>query len=128
MPAAVPSVDRLLGRFQRDAAGLQLVHDVLEIFQRTRQAINAGDDKRVTGTRELEQCPEFGAAVATRAARFLGADHLAARRLERGVLDRKVLIEGRDPGVSIDRHTGASVSLATRPCPDTVSQAAFQSN
>jgi hypothetical protein len=107
LPAAVPVSTRLLGRLQRDAAGLQLVHDVLEVFQRSRQAINAGDDKRVTGAQELEQCLEFGAAVATRAARFLGADHLAARRLECGVLDRKVLIEGRDPGVTVNRHTGA---------------------
>jgi hypothetical protein len=52
-------------------------------------------------------------------------DQLAARRLEWGVLDRKVLIEGRDPGVTVNRHTGESVSLATRPCPDTVSQAKF---
>jgi hypothetical protein len=31
-------IHRLLSRFQRDAAGLQLVHDVLEVFQQTRQA------------------------------------------------------------------------------------------
>jgi hypothetical protein len=47
-----------------------------------------------TGAQELEQCLEFGAAVATRAARFLGADHLAARRFEGGVL---VLIPSHKP-------------------------------
>ena len=48
-------IDRLLGRFQRDTAGLQLVHDVLEVFQRTRQAIDAGDDERVAGAQKIEQ-------------------------------------------------------------------------
>jgi hypothetical protein len=100
-------VDRLLGRLQRDAAGLELVHDVLEVPQRSSQAINAGDDKGVTGAQELKRCLEFGVVVATRIARFLGADHLAARRFECGVLDRKVLIEGRDPGVTVNLHTRA---------------------
>ena len=57
-------VDRLLGRLQRDALGLQLVYDVLQVFQRTRQAIDAGDDKRVAGSHEVEQHLQFAAAVA----------------------------------------------------------------
>ena len=48
-------VDRLLGCLQRDTPGLQLVHDVLQVLQRTRQAIDAGDDERVAGAQEIEQ-------------------------------------------------------------------------
>ena len=72
-------VDRLLGRLQRDALGLQLVHDVLQVLQRARQAIDAGDDERVAGAQEVEQHLQFAAPVAARAARLLGPDHLAAR-------------------------------------------------
>ena len=103
-------VDRLLGRLQRDTAGLQLVHDVLEVLQRTRQAVDAGDHERVAGAQEIEQQLQFGAAVATRAAGLLGPDHLAARRLQRGALDREVLVEGGDPGVTVKGHERCRMS------------------
>jgi hypothetical protein len=40
-------VDRLLGRPQRHTPDLELVHDVLQVLQRARQAVDAGDDERV---------------------------------------------------------------------------------
>jgi hypothetical protein len=45
------------------------------------------------GAQEVEQDLQFGAAIATGAARFLGTDDLAACSLECGMLDGKILIE-----------------------------------
>ena len=90
--------------FSATPLGLQLVHDVLQVLQRARQAIDAGDDERVAGAQEVEQHLQFAAAVAARAARLLGADHLAPRRFQRGALDREVLVEGGDAGVTVKGH------------------------
>jgi hypothetical protein len=72
-------VDRLLGRLQRDALGLELVHDVLQLLQRARQTIDAGDDERVTGAHEIEQHLQFAAPVAARPTRLLGSDYVITR-------------------------------------------------
>ena len=117
MPAAVPVSIGCSVAFKRDAAGLELVHDVLEVLQRARQTVDAGDDEGVAGAQEVEQHLQFAAAVAAGAARRLGPDHLAAGRLERGALDRQVLVEGRDPGVAVAGHRGVNrlVSVWTLP-------------
>jgi hypothetical protein len=119
-------VDGLLRRLQRDTAGLELVHDVLKVLQRARQAVDAGDHERVAGAQEIEQYLKFGAAVAARAACLLGPDHLAARRLQRGALDREILVEGGNPGVTVEGHAWRNVSLGCRPSRHTVSQLVYQ--
>jgi peptidase S24-like protein len=43
-------------------------------------------------------------AIAAPAAGLLGTNHLAARTLQSGALDREVLIEGGYPGVAVKRH------------------------
>jgi len=71
-----------------------------------------GVDARAQGTlekaerlaQEAEQELNFGAPVPPGAARFLSADHLAARSFQRGALDREVLIEGRYSGVTVKGH------------------------
>jgi len=40
------SVDRLSGRLQGDTLGLELMHDVLEVFQGTRQTVDARDGQK----------------------------------------------------------------------------------
>jgi hypothetical protein len=77
---------------------------IAEVLQRPCQTVDAGDDKCVTGAQKVEQHLQLGTAIAARAAGLLGTDHLAARRLERGALDRKVLIEGRYSSVPVKRH------------------------
>jgi hypothetical protein len=96
--------DRLLGRSQGDTLGLELVHDVLKVFQRTRQSVDTCDDERVAGTQKVEQHLQLGAAVATRTTGLLGTNHLAARRLQRGTLDREIVIDSRYPGVTVNGH------------------------
>jgi hypothetical protein len=71
---------------------------------------------------------QTGRLLAGRAAGLLGTDHLAACRLQRAALDREALIQGRYPGVAVNRHTGQNVSLATRPCPDTSRRPSFNPN
>jgi hypothetical protein len=82
------------------------VHDVLEVLERACQTVDSGDDKRVAGAQKLEQNLQLGAAIAVCATGLLGTNYLAARRLERGALDREVLIEGRYAGVPLKRHEG----------------------
>jgi hypothetical protein len=48
------SVDRLLRGSQRGGLALERAHDVLEIADRARQAVNPGDHERVTLADELE--------------------------------------------------------------------------
>jgi hypothetical protein len=82
LAGSIAGIDRLLGRLQGDTSDLEFVHDVLEILQRARQTVDAGDDdERVAGTQKVEQHLQLGAAIATRAAGFLRTDHLAASRL-----------------------------------------------
>jgi hypothetical protein len=45
-----------------------------------------------------------GAAIAPSAARLLSADYLATGGLQRSALDREVLAEGRDTGITVKRH------------------------
>jgi hypothetical protein len=53
---------------------------------------------------------KLGAAVAALATGLLGSHYLAARCLERGALDREILIEGRYPGVPVKRHERREMS------------------
>ena len=81
MPAAVPVSTGCSVAFRATPSGLELVHDVLEVLQRARQTIDAGDDERVAGAQKVEQHLQLGAAVAARATGLLGTNYLAARRL-----------------------------------------------
>jgi hypothetical protein len=73
---------------------LELVHDVLKVLQRTRQALNSSDSEGVAIPQKVEQRLQLGPAAAARAAGRLGADHLAARRLQRAAPDRETPVEG----------------------------------
>jgi len=97
-------VHGLLGGAQGDALRLQLVHDVLEVLQRAREAVDAGDHQRVAGLHEVEQHLQLGPPVAAGAGRRLGADHLATGRLEGGALDGEVLVESGYAGVAVGGH------------------------
>ena len=57
-------INRLFGRLQGDPLGLELVHDVLKILQRTCQTVNASNNERVAGAQEFEQRLQLGTAVA----------------------------------------------------------------
>jgi hypothetical protein len=99
-----PGIDRLFGCLQSDTSGLQLVHNVLKVLQRTCQTVNAGNDERVALAQEIEQDLQLGAAIPTCAAGLLGANHLAAGTLQCLALDRKVLIESRYASIAVNRH------------------------
>jgi hypothetical protein len=93
-------VDRLFGRLQSDVLRFELVNDVLKVFQRPRQTIDTGNDESVAAAQEVEQDLQLSAAVAARAARLFGADHLAACNLQRSALDREVLVPGHSRRVT----------------------------
>lgn len=63
-------VDGLLGRLESDAALLQCVHDVLQILDAARQAIDPRHNQRVTPAEEIEQRRQLGAAGTAGAARL----------------------------------------------------------
>jgi len=73
-------VDRLLGRPQARALGLERADDVLQITDRARQAINTRDHQHVALADEIEHRAELRAALGAGAALLLGADHVAAGR------------------------------------------------
>ena len=45
-PGRALRIDRLFGRPEGDAAFLEQVHDILEVFDTARQAVNPGDHER----------------------------------------------------------------------------------
>src|SRR5262249_43759330 len=63
-PRRALRVDRLFGRPQGDAAFLEQVYDVLEVFDTARQAVHPGDDERVPAPEKLQQQRQFGPARA----------------------------------------------------------------
>ena len=70
-------VDWLLGRLQRDALLLQLMHDVLEITHGASQPVDAGDDDGVALVTDLEQEVELLAPIPLRAGDLLREDEIA---------------------------------------------------
>jgi len=111
-PAAAPVSTGCSVAFKATPLGLELVHDVLEVLERTRETIDASDDRRVAGAQEVEQHLQF----ATAGARLLGADHLATSRFQPSALDRQVLVEGRYPGVAVKRHPHRTSFRQSLPC------------
>ncbi len=97
-------VHRLLGRLQRHPLGLQLMHDVLQILHRPGQAIDAGDDQGVALAQEVEQDLQLAPPVAAGTGGLLGADDVAAGRLQRRALDGEILVDGADAGVAVEGH------------------------
>ena len=66
---------------------------------------------------------QLGPAIAASARRLLGADHLAAGRLEGCALDAEILVKGGYAGVAIERHAEEqSVLLGPRPAHASVSK------
>ena len=103
-------IDRLLGRFEGDAFGAQLVDDVLEVSDRAGEAVDPGDHEGVALVQEVEQELQLGAALAPGTASLLGTDHLAAGGAQLLFLDREVLVEGGHAGVAVEGHGGLNSS------------------
>src|SRR5262249_41765436 len=59
-PGGALGVDRLFGRAEGDAAFLEQVHDVLEVFDTARQAVHAGDDEGIPAPEKLQQQRQIG--------------------------------------------------------------------
>jgi hypothetical protein len=110
LPAAAPmSTGCSVAR--RPTPFFQLVHDVLQVLHRAGEPVDARHDQGVAGLPEVEQDLQLGSAVAPRAARLLGAEHLAPRCFEGGTLDAEVLIEGADAGITIEGHGTEALRL-----------------
>jgi hypothetical protein len=58
--------------------GLERAHDVLEVADRARQAVDAGDHQDIAFADEVENGLEFGAARDAGAALLLRTDHVSA--------------------------------------------------
>ena len=69
------------------AVAFQIMDDILQIFHRSSQAIDARDHKGVTWSEEFQKDCQFGAAVTARAAFLLGPDDGASGSAQGGVLD-----------------------------------------
>lgn len=82
----------------------QRVHDVLQILDATRQAVDPRQDQRVAPPQEIEQRLQFGAAGAAGAARLLGPDHVAASGAQRLLLQGEILVAAGNASISIERH------------------------
>ena len=80
------------------------MHDVLQVIHRAGEAIDAGYNQGVTGLHEVEQHLQLGPPVAAGTARLLGANDIAARRLEGRTLGREILIDGADACVAVGGH------------------------
>src|ERR1700712_5371809 len=80
------------------------MHDVLQVFHRSSQAVDAGDDERVTWLHEVEQHLQLGAPISAAARGFLGPDDVTAGCFKHGPLQAQVLVDGRNAGVAVERH------------------------
>ena len=105
-------VDRLFGRTQRDASAPEFVDNVLQVLQRARETVDAGDNQGVAWLNEVEQHLQFGAAVAPVATFLFRTDHPASGRAQRLPLHGKVLVQRRDVCVAVGRHF---VPIGSRP-------------
>lgn len=97
-------VDGLLGRLEGDATLLQRIHDVLQILDAAREAIDPGHDQRVTLPREIEQRRQLGATGAAGAARLLSSNNVAASGAQRLLLQAEVLVAAGNARISVKRH------------------------
>lgn len=93
---------------------LELVHDHLQVAQRSGQAVNPGDDKRLASVNEVEHGVELRTAFQGRTALLLLANDLAAGGLERGDLRGEVLVSGGGAGVSDAGHANCSFWVCRR--------------
>ena len=98
----------LLDRLEDDAALLQPVHDVLQILDAAREAINPGHDERVTPPQEIEQRRQLSSAGAAGAARLLGSNNVAAGGAQRLLLQGEILAAAGHAYISIERHGSGS--------------------
>lgn len=97
-------VDRLLGRKQAGPLPSQLAHDVLEVADRARQPVDAGDHQRVALADEGEHRAQLVAADGRGSGHLLGPDDVAAGGLQGGELHGEVLVEGTDARVADPGH------------------------
>jgi hypothetical protein len=78
--------------------------DVLKIFDRARQPIDARYHQSVTMSEKLEQQRQFRSSRARTAADLLRSDDLATGATECVFLDCDVLLQRRRAGVAVNRH------------------------
>src|SRR5712692_7357965 len=104
----------LLGRSEGDAAFLEQIHNVLEVFNAARQAVHPGDHERIPASEKFEQQRQFGPALTAGGRDFFRTDDLAPRRTERVFLQGAILLGSGNTRVSIERHGCTPVSLAFR--------------
>jgi hypothetical protein len=80
------------------------------------EAIDAGDDERVTGGDEVEDRRKLGTPLCARAGDFLFPDHGAACGHQGLALQDQVLIGGRDAGVADAGHVSPqALEVSTMP-------------
>jgi len=91
-----PGVDGLLCRLQLGPLCLQLVHDVLQVFERPGEPVDARDHQGVALAQEIEQHLQFGAPVATSAGGLLRTDDIAAGGFQDHALECEVLVDRAD--------------------------------
>lgn len=92
-------VDVLGERAEASAARLDRLHDVEKVAQRAGEAVVLGDDDHVSGAELVEELIELRPRPG-RAADLVGEDALRAGGREGVVLGFKLLVVGRDAGVS----------------------------
>ena len=97
-------VDGLLCGAKGDASLFKLAHDGREIRNRAGEPVNAGDDDLVTGPSEVDQGPELRAALNGGAGPLLLADDFTPGCAQGVDLSSKVLANGTDSRVPVNRH------------------------
>jgi hypothetical protein len=107
---------------QRYSTGLQLLDDVLQVFDAACKSIDPSNDERVTRTQETEQGLKLRSTSPVRSARSFGSDDITAGHPQRLFLDGEVLVERGDTRVTVKRHSAPfgsgqphSVSFGSRP-------------
>jgi hypothetical protein len=76
----------------------------LQIPDAAGQPVNSGDHQDITGVQEFEHRLESFASLGRSAAALLCSNDLAASSLERGLLDREVLVGRAHPRVTDNSH------------------------
>jgi hypothetical protein len=90
---------------QRYSTGLQLLDDVLQVFDAACKSIDPSNDERVTRTQETEQGLKLRSTSPVRSARSFGSDDITAGHPQRLFLDGEVLVERGDTRVTVKRHS-----------------------
>ena len=96
----------------RNATPRPFVDNVLQVLQRPRETVDAGNNQGVAWLNEVEQHLQFGAPVAPIAAFLLSTDHAAPRRPQRPPLHGEILVQRGDARVAVGRHF---VPIGSRP-------------